>query len=128
MKRVNVPSGSKYEGIIGFSRAVKIGNIIAVAGTAPINEDGTTCGINDLYAQTRRCFEITKKAIEDAGGNLNNVIRTRIMLTNINDWETAAKVHGEFFKEIKPVCTFVEVSGFCSKEWLVETEADCVLE
>ena len=128
MKRINVPSGSKYEDIIGFSRAVKIGNIIAVAGTAPINEDGSTCGINDLYVQTKKCFQITKKAIEDAGGNLSNVIRTRIMLTNINDWEIAAKVHGEFFTDIKPVCTFVEVNGFCNKEWLVETEVDCVSE
>ncbi|MGD8780945.1 MAG: RidA family protein [Ignavibacteria bacterium] len=128
MKRINISSGSKYEDIIGFSRAVKIANTIAVAGTAPINDDCSTVGTNDPFTQTKRCFEISKKAIEDVGGKLENVIRTRIMLTNIKDWEQAAKAHGEFFNNIKPACTFVEVSRFINSEWLVETEVDCIIE
>lgn len=112
MKRLNISSGSQYEKPIGFSRAVRIGNIISVAGTAPIAPDGTTDHPNDLYNQTKRCLEIMKKAINDAGGQLDNVIRTRIFLKNISDWEKAAKAHGEYFSEIRPACTFIEVKGF----------------
>jgi enamine deaminase RidA (YjgF/YER057c/UK114 family) len=85
MKRINISSGSPYEKPIGFSRAVRIGNIISVAGTAPIAPDGSTDHTNDLYNQTKRCFEIIKQAITDAGGKLDNVIRTRIFLRNISD-------------------------------------------
>ncbi len=112
---------------IGFSRAVRIGNVIAVSGTAPISEDGTTVHTNDLYNQTKVCIEIMQKAIEDAGGQIENVIRTRIYLKNIDEWKKAAKAHGEFFSEIRPTCTFVEVSRFIDSEWLVETEADCII-
>ena len=115
------------EGPIGFSRASRVSNVIAVAGTAAIGPDGQTVGINNVYEQTKRCIEIMKKAIEDAGGSLQNVIRTRIMLVDMSTWKEAAKAHGEFFSDIRPACTFVEVKGFINKEWLVETEADCVL-
>jgi enamine deaminase RidA (YjgF/YER057c/UK114 family) len=128
MTRKNVSSGSPYEKHIGFSRAVRIDNIIAVSGTAPIAPDGSTAHPNDLYRQTKTCLEIMKKAIEDAGGQLENVIRTRIMLKDISNWEDAARAHGEFFSHIRPACTFVEVKGFVREDWLVETEADCVLE
>ena len=128
MSRINISSGSAYEEPIGFSRAVKIGNIIAVSGTAPIAKDGSTAFPGDLYKQTRQCIEIIRKAIEDAGGNLKNVIRTRIYLINISDWENAARAHGEYFSTIKPACTFVEVKGFIKSDWLVEMEADCVVE
>jgi enamine deaminase RidA (YjgF/YER057c/UK114 family) len=128
MTRKNVSSGSPYEKPIGFSRAVRIDNIIAVSGTAPIAPDGSTAHPNDLYGQTKTCLEIMKKAIEDAGGQLENVIRTRIMLKDISKWEDAARAHGEFFSDIRPACTFVEVKGFVREDWLVETEADCVLE
>jgi enamine deaminase RidA (YjgF/YER057c/UK114 family) len=114
------------ENIIGFSRAVKVGNIIAVAGTAAINPDGSTACPGDVYGQTKCCIGIMKKAIEEAGGRLEDVIRTRILLKDISNWEEAAKAHGEYFSDIKPVCTFVEVKGFVRKDWLVETEADCV--
>lgn len=128
MKRKNISSGSPFEKPIGFSRAVRIGNIIAVAGTAPIAEDGTVAFPGDLYSQTRRCLEIMDKAISDAGGKLKNVIRTRIFLKDISEWEKAAKAHGEYFSKIRPACTFVEVKGLINPEWLVETEADCVLK
>jgi enamine deaminase RidA (YjgF/YER057c/UK114 family) len=113
---------------IGFSRACRIGDIIAVAGTAAIGHDGKTVGIDDVYLQTRYCIDIMKAAIEEAGGSLDNVIRTRIMLTDITKWQEAARAHGEYFTNIRPVCTFVEVKGFINPEWLVETEADCVVD
>lgn len=127
MKRINVSSGSPYEAPIGFSRAVRIDNIIAVAGTAPIAPDGSTSAPGDAYNQTRRCIDIMKKAIEDAGGRLENVIRTRIFITDVSLWKEAARAHGEYFTEIKPACTFVEVKGLIKDDWLVEMEADCVL-
>jgi enamine deaminase RidA (YjgF/YER057c/UK114 family) len=127
MKRINISSGSEYKKPIGFSRAVRIGNIISIAGTAPIASDGTTAHPNDLYNQTKRCLEIMKKAIIDAGGQLENVIRTRIFLRDISEWKKAAKAHGEYFSEIRPACTFIEVKGFIADDWLIETEADCVI-
>jgi enamine deaminase RidA (YjgF/YER057c/UK114 family) len=125
--RVNISSGSPMEGPIGFSRACRIGNIIAVAGTAAIGPDGQTVGVNDVYEQTKYCIEIMKRAIEQAGGSIQNVVRTRVMLVDVSTWREAARAHGEFFSDIRPACTFVEVKGFINKEWLVETEADCVV-
>ena len=128
MTRKNVSSGSPFEGSIGFSRAVRIGNIIAVSGTAAIAPDSSTAHPDDVYGQTKTCLKIIKKAIEEAGGKLENVIRTRIMLKDISRWKEAAQAHGEFFAKIRPACTFVEVKGFVRDDWLVETEADCVVE
>jgi len=127
MNRINVSSGSALEKPIGFSRAVRIGNIISVSGTAPIAQDGSTAYPNDLYKQTTRCLEIIKKAITDAGGQLENVIRTRIFLKDITDWKKAAKAHSEYFSEILPACTFIEVKGFVKDDWLIEIETDCVI-
>jgi enamine deaminase RidA (YjgF/YER057c/UK114 family) len=127
MERINISSGSEYEKPIGFSRAVRIGNIISVAGTAPIAADGSTAYPGDLYNQTRRCIEIISKAITDAGGQLENVIRTRMFLTDISIWKEAAKAHGEYFSEIRPACSFIEVKGLIMDDWLVEMEADCVV-
>jgi len=127
MDRTLVSSGSKFEDIIGFSRAVRVGSHISVSGTAPIGENGETAHIGDPYLQTKTCLGIAKKAIESAGGSIENVIRTRIMLTNINHWEEAAKAHGEYFKIVKPACTFVEVKGLINKDWLVEIEVDCIV-
>ena len=112
---------------IGFSRASRIGNLISVAGTAPIASDGSTACPGDIYGQTHCCLTIIHTAIRDAGGKLEDVIRTRIMLTDISRWEEAAKAHGEFFSDIRPACTFVEVSRFIKEDWLVEIEADCVV-
>lgn len=127
MGRKNISSGSPMEKPIGFSRATRIGNIIAVAGTAPIGPNGQTVGMNNVYEQTKYCIRIMKKAIEEAGGSLEHTIRIRIMLVDMSNWKEAAKAHGEFFSAIRPACTFVEVKGFINKEWLIETEADCVI-
>ena len=127
MQRRNVSSGSKFEKPIGFSRAVRMGGVIAVSGTAPLLADGSTASKGDVYGQTKRCLDIMQKAIEDAGGKLEDVIRTRIMLVDISTWEKAAQAHGEVFSDIRPACTFVEISGLINNDWLVETEADCIL-
>ncbi len=128
MKRFNVSSGSEYEEPIGFSRAVRIGNLISVSGTAPIAKDGTTACPGDLYNQTKKCIEIIEKAIVDAGGHLSDVIRTRIYLKDISIWKEAAKAHGEYFSAIRPACTFVGIKDLIRQDWLVEIEADCVVE
>ncbi|MEI7474240.1 MAG: RidA family protein [bacterium] len=125
--RTNYLSGSKYENSIGFSRAVKVGNIITVAGTAPIGEDGKTAGINDVAVQTERCLEIIKAALEQAGASLSDVVKTRIFMTNVEDWEKAGVVHGKYFSDIKPATIFMEVSRFISSEWLVEIEAEAII-
>ena len=127
MQRQNISSGSPYEKPIGFSRAVRIRNIISISGTAPISEDGSTAFPGDLYNQTKRCIEIIKQAIIQAGGRLEDVIRTRIYLKDITLWEQAAKAHGEYFSEIRPASTFVEIKGLIKPDWLVEMEADCVV-
>ncbi len=125
MKKL-ISSGFPFEDLIGFSRACRIGDQIAVAGTAPIKH-GVTVFVGDVYSQTKYCLEIAIQAIEEAGGSIENVIRTRIMLTDISHWEQAAKAHGEFFADIKPACTFVEVKGFIGSDWLVEIEVDGVV-
>jgi enamine deaminase RidA (YjgF/YER057c/UK114 family) len=125
--RKTVSTGSPYEPIIGISRAVRIGNILAVAGTAPLGADGKTLGIGDPAAQAKRCFEISRIALEQLGASLEDVIRTRILLTRIEDWQAVAEVHGEFFGKIRPVNTIVQVSRFIDLNWLIETEVDAVL-
>ncbi len=128
MSRSLISSGSRFESEIGFSRAVRVGSHIAVSGTAPIAEDGGIACDGDLHGQTLRCLEIIKIAIEQADASLDTVIRTRVMLTDISQWKEAARAHGEFFGDIRPACTFVEVSGLIDAAWLVEIEADAVLE
>ena len=125
--RQRVSSGSPFEPIVGFSRAVRVGPIIAVGGTAPIGSDGTTVGIGDPTVQARRCFEIADMALRELGASLCDVIRTRCMLTRAEDWEAVAKVHGELFGEIRPVSTIVQVTSFIDPDWLVETEVDAVM-
>lgn len=127
-ERRRVSSGSPYESIIGISRAVRAGRLIAVAGTAPLGPDGRTVAVGDAGAQARRCFEIVGRALEDLGASLSDVVRTRVMLTRIEDWEGVAREHGEFFKGARPACTFVQVSRFIDPEWLVEVEADAWVE
>lgn len=126
--RRNVSTGSPYEPIIGFSRAVRIGNVIAVGGTAPIGPDGSTVGASDPVAQTRRCLEIIEHALEQAGASLGDVIRTRTFLTRVDDWEAVGRVHGEIFENIRPASTMIQASRFIDPEWLVEIEADAVVE
>jgi enamine deaminase RidA (YjgF/YER057c/UK114 family) len=125
-ERRSVSTGSPYEPIVGISRAVRIGNIVSVAGTAPLGSDGKTVGEGDAAAQARRCLEISRAALEQLGATLEDVIRTRILLTRIEDWRAVAEVHGEFFREIRPVNTIMQVTRFIDPEWLVETEVDAV--
>jgi enamine deaminase RidA (YjgF/YER057c/UK114 family) len=128
MSRKLVSSGSNFEPEIGFSCAVRVGQFIAVAGTAPIAVAGGTAAPGDVYGQTIRCLEIIDGAVKEAGGTTANVIRTRIMLTDISKWRDAARAHSEAFRDVRPACTFVLVSGFIDPAWLVEIEADCVVE
>jgi enamine deaminase RidA (YjgF/YER057c/UK114 family) len=124
--RVMVSSGSPYEPIIGFSRAVRIGDIVAVGGTTA-GSGGNMVGLGDPAAQTRAILEIIAKALRDAGARLEDVIRTRIYLVDIAHWEAVGKVHGEFFGDIRPASSMLEVSAFINKDWLVEIEADAVV-
>lgn len=126
-QRRNVSTGSPYEPIIGFSRAVRIGNVIAVGGTAPIGPDGGTVGVGDPVAQTRRCLEIVEHALKQVGASLGDVIRTRTFLTRIDDWEVVGRVHGEIFGNIRPASTMIQASRFIDPGWLVEIEADAVV-
>jgi enamine deaminase RidA (YjgF/YER057c/UK114 family) len=123
-----VSSGSPYETTVGFSRAVRAGAVVSVAGTAPIGPDGGTVGRGDAAVQARRCFEIIAAALEAAGASLQDVVRTRILLARIEDWPVVARVHGEYFAGIRPVCTVMQVSGLIDREWLVEIEADAVVD
>lgn len=123
-----VSSGSPYEPKVGISRAVRVGPIVTVAGTAPLGPDGRTVGRGDAAAQARRCLEIIAAALEGAGASLRDVVRTRILLTNIDDWQEVAAVHGEFFRDIRPANTIMQVSCFIDPEWLVEIEADAVVD
>ncbi|MEM8645984.1 MAG: RidA family protein [Pseudomonadota bacterium] len=128
MARKLVSSGSYLEPQIGFSRAVRIGSHIAISGTAPIAKGGGTAGVGSVYLQTLRCLEIIEAALAEAGASMNDVIRTRIMLTDISEWTSAAEAHGAAFSKIRPASTFVQVSGFIDPEWLVEVEADAVVD
>ena len=122
-----ISTGSPYEPKVGISRAVRSGQIIAVTGTAPLGPDGKTVAIGDPAAQARRCLGIIQAAIEGLGGKMSDVIRTRILLTRIEDWEKVALVHGEFFTNIRPANTIMQVVRFIDVAWLVEIEADAVI-
>ena len=128
MARQLISSGSPYESVVGFSRAVRVGNFVAVGGTAPLDANGRTVAPGDAGAQARRCIEIIKGALEQAGASLADVVRTRVLLKRIEDWEAVAKVKGEYFKDIRPVDTIMQVTTFINPEWLVEIEADAVIE
>lgn len=126
--RTLVSSGSPYEPRIGISRAVRAGPFISVSGTAPLGPDGRTVGLGDVEAQARRCFAIVAAALEGAGASLRHVVRTRVLLTRIADWEKVAKVHGELFHDVRPANTTVQVGRFIDPDWLVEVEADAVVD
>ena len=127
MKRELISGESPYEDIIGFSRAVRVGPYITIGGTAPIDANGNTVGIGDISVQTKQCLEIIKIALEKAGSSLNDVVRTRMLLTNIADWKAAAKIKASYFKTIKPVDTIMQVSCFIDPDWLIEIEVDAIV-
>lgn len=127
MNRTLVSDGNPMERVVGFSRAVKVGPYVTIGGTAPVDRDGNTVGVDDPAAQTRRCLEIIKSALERAGARLDDVVRTRILLTHIDDWETVIAVRSEYFAEIRPVDTIMQVSRFINPEWRVEIEVDAIV-
>lgn len=128
MTRTSTTSGSPYEKSIGFCRAVRVGNTITVAGTGPIGSDGKTAAPGDAYGQAKRCLEIIVQAITDLDGTPEDVVRTRTYLVDVNDWEDVGRAHGEVFATIKPASTMLAVHKLIGDDWLVEIEADCVVE
>ena len=127
MQRTLISSGSEFEPKIGFSRAVRVGPHIAVSGTAPIAPDGGVACPGDLYGQTLRCLAIIEKAINDAGGKREHVIRTRIFLKEMSNWQEAGRAHGEFFRDIRPASTMIQIVQAIDPGWLVEIEADAIV-
>jgi enamine deaminase RidA (YjgF/YER057c/UK114 family) len=128
MSRQNVTSGGPFEDIVGYSRAVRIGNAIAVSGTTAVLPDGTVFGGDDAYLQASRCFSVMAKALEEAGASMRDVIRTRMFVTDISRWEEFAKAHAEAFRDIRPAATMVQVSALITPGMLIEIEADAVVE
>lgn len=126
--RTLVSSGSYLEPIIGFSRAVRVGNHVSVGGTAPIAAGGGTAAKGDVYGQAKRIFEIIGKALADAGAGFEHVVRTRVILTDMALWNDAAKAHAEVFTAIRPVTTVMAVTGFIDPDWLIEIEVDAIVE
>ncbi len=124
--RKNISSGSPWEDVVGYSRAVRIGNIIEVAGTTAMDGD-VLIGEGDVYAQTKFILQKIERALAEAGSSLSDVVRTRMFITDISRWEEAGKAHGEFFKTIKPVATMVQVAALIDERLLIEIEATAVL-
>lgn len=128
MKRINISSGAPWESIVGYSRAVRVGPYVHVAGTTAVNGDGDLVGADDPYAQTAFILKKIETALQNAGAELTDVVRTRIYVTDVTDWDEVARAHGEVFGQIRPAATLVEVTSLLEPEMLVEIEADAICE
>jgi enamine deaminase RidA (YjgF/YER057c/UK114 family) len=126
-KRLNISSGAKWEDIVGYSRAVRVGNTVEVAGTTAVDERGETVGVNNPYEQTKYTLTKIEKALIQAGASMKDVVRTRMFVTDISKWEEIGKAHGEFFREIKPAASMIEVKGLINPDLLVEIEVTAII-
>jgi enamine deaminase RidA (YjgF/YER057c/UK114 family) len=127
MERRNIPGNSPYEGIVGFSRAVKVGPFVTVGGTVATGDDGKIVGGNDMYAQAIQTLRNIERALKAAGATLYDVVRTRMFITDVSRWEDVARAHGEYFRDIRPAATMIQVVAMVSPEMLVEIEADAII-
>ena len=127
MERTNYSSGAKWEDIVGYSRAVKVGNIVEVTGTVAVDENSLLVGKDDAYGQTKFILQKIEKVLKQAGAALKDVVRTRMFVTDIFRWEEYGKAHGEFFRDIKPCTSMIEVKGLIAPEYLIEIEATAII-
>ncbi|MCL4240555.1 MAG: RidA family protein [Dehalococcoidia bacterium] len=128
MTRRRISSGGPWESVVGYSRAVRTGNQVFVAGTTAAQADGTVFGGADGYLQAKRCFEIIEAALLEAGASMRHVVRTRMFVTDISRWEEFGRAHGEYFRDLRPAATMVQVAGLISPDMLIEIEVDAVID
>jgi enamine deaminase RidA (YjgF/YER057c/UK114 family) len=127
MTRQNVSSGARWESVVGYSRAVRVGGQVHIAGTVAVGEDGKPLG-GDAYTQAKRIFQIIERALQEVGASMRDVVRTRTFLTNIQDWEQVGRAHGEYFRDIRPAATMLAVAALISPDVLVEIEVDAIVD
>ncbi len=128
MARQNISSGAPWESIVGYSRAVKVGNYVHVAGTTSVDKEGKVVGKDDAYAQTKQILKIIEDALAQAGASMKDVVRSRIFVTDVSQWEAIGKAHGEVFANIRPAATMVEVKALINPDLMVEIEVDAYIE